>query len=62
MPLVEVKAFDRRFEDPEVTARLIARVTDAVCEVLGEGVRPETWVIVEGVAPTRWGFGGAVRE
>ncbi len=62
MPLVEVKAFDRRFDDPEVTARLIVRVTDAVCEVFGEAVRSETWVIVEGVAPARWGFGGVVRE
>jgi phenylpyruvate tautomerase PptA (4-oxalocrotonate tautomerase family) len=62
MPLVEVRAFDRRFEDQEVTERLIARITDAMCEVLGEAVRSETWVIIDGVSPGRWGFGGTVRE
>jgi phenylpyruvate tautomerase PptA (4-oxalocrotonate tautomerase family) len=62
MPLVEVRAFDRRFEDEEVVERLIARITDAMCDVLGETVRSETWVIVDGVSPKRWGFGGAVRD
>ncbi len=62
MPLVEVKAFERRFESQEVTERLIAAITDAMCEVLGETIRTETWVIVEGISPKRWGFGGAVRE
>jgi 4-oxalocrotonate tautomerase len=61
MPLVEVKAFDRRFEDQETTERLIARVTDALCEVFGEEIRDETWVIVEGVSVKRWGFGGKTR-
>lgn len=62
MPLIEVKAFDRRFDDPEATKRLIAGLTDALCEVFGEDVREETWVIVEGVEPSRWGFAGNVRE
>ena len=62
MPLIEVKAFDRRFEDPEATERLIAGLTDALCEVFGEEVRDETWVIVDGVAPSQWGFGGEVRK
>jgi 4-oxalocrotonate tautomerase len=61
MPLIEVKAFDRRFADDEVAEQLIARLTDAMCEVFGEPVRNETWVIVEGVSPRRWGFGGEVR-
>ena len=39
MPLIEVKAFDRRFEDDEATERLIAGLTDALCEVFGEEVR-----------------------
>jgi len=62
MPLIEVKAFDRRFADTEATKRLIAGLTDAMCEVFGEEVRDETWVIVEGVEPSKWGFGGKVRE
>jgi 4-oxalocrotonate tautomerase len=61
MPLIEVKAFERRFEDDETAARLIARLTDAFVEVYGEGVRAETWVVLDGVSPKRWGFGGEVR-
>lgn len=61
MPLIEVKAFERRFEDDEVPARLIAALTDAMCDVFGEQVREEVWVVVEGVSPKRWGFGGQVR-
>ncbi len=62
MPLIEVKAFDRRFDDPESTERLIAGLTDALCEVFGEEVRDETWVVVEGVKPSNWGFAGKVRK
>lgn len=61
MPLIEVKAFERRFEDPEAAERLIAGLTDALCEALGEEVREETWVVLEGVDPARWGFAGKVR-
>ena len=60
MPIIEVKAFDRRFDD-ESAARTIEALTDALCAALGEEVREETWVIVEGVSPKRWGFGGAIR-
>lgn len=61
MPLVEVKAFERRFADDGTAQRLIAELTDALCRVLGEEVRAETWVVLEGVAPQHWGFGGQVR-
>ena len=62
MPLIEVKAFDRRFDDQEATERLIAGLTDAMCEVFGEEVREETWVVVDPVKPSHWGFGGEVRK
>ena len=62
MPIIEVKAFERRFEDAETASRLIERLTDALVEVYGEAVRDETWVILEGVSPQRWGFGGKVRS
>jgi 4-oxalocrotonate tautomerase len=62
MPIIEVKAFERRFEDPETAERLIAKLTDALCEVYGEELRDETWVILDGVAPPHWGFGGEVRK
>jgi phenylpyruvate tautomerase PptA (4-oxalocrotonate tautomerase family) len=60
VPIIEVKAFDRRIDD-ESAARVVATLTDALCEALGEEVREETWVIVEGVSPKRWGFGGSLR-
>ncbi|MGH2953535.1 MAG: tautomerase family protein [Solirubrobacterales bacterium] len=62
MPLIEVKAFERRFEDPQAAERLIAKLTDALCEVYGEELRDETWVLLEGVEASRWGFGGEVRK
>jgi 4-oxalocrotonate tautomerase len=62
MPLIEVKAFQRRFEDPQTAELLIAKLTDALCDVYGEELREETWVILDGVAPSRWGFGGEVRK
>jgi 4-oxalocrotonate tautomerase len=62
MPLIEVKAFDRRFEDDDTAARLIASLTDAFVGVYGEQVRAETWVVLEGVSPKHWGFGGEVRR
>jgi len=61
MPIIEVKAFERRFQDPEQSRLLIERLTDALVSVYGEAVRSETWVLLEGVAPDRWGFGGEVR-
>ena len=58
MPLIEVKAVDRRFDDPATNERLIAKLTDAACQVWGEEARPQIWVVLEGVPPTRWGIGG----
>jgi len=62
VPLIEVKAFERRFADEEVAEELIAALTDAMCSVFGDDVRQEVWVVVEGVSPSRWGFGGKVRS
>ena len=62
MPIIEVKAFEGRFEDPETAERLISKLTDALCDVYGEELREETWVVLEGVDPPRWGFGGKVRK
>jgi 4-oxalocrotonate tautomerase len=62
MPIIEVKAFDRRFDDSEQSRLLIERLTDALVSVYGEAIRAETWVLLEGVAPEHWGFGGEVRD
>lgn len=62
MPIIEVKAFDRRFDSDQAKAeQLIGRLTDAITEVYGEEMRDETWVILEGVKPNHWGFGGRLR-
>jgi phenylpyruvate tautomerase PptA (4-oxalocrotonate tautomerase family) len=58
MPLIEVKAVDRRFDDPAMSERLIAALTDAACQVFGEESRPQIWVVLEGVPVNRWGIGG----
>jgi len=61
MPIIEVKAFERRFEDDDTARQLIEKLTDAFVDVYGEAVREETWVVLDGVSPSRWGFGGKVR-
>ncbi len=61
MPLIEVTAFEPRFEDEEKSRRLIEALTDALVSVYGEASRAETWVVLNGVAPNRWGFGGKLR-
>jgi 4-oxalocrotonate tautomerase len=61
MPIIEVKAFARRFDDQEQAEKLIASLTDAFCAVAGEEVRAETWVLLSGYDPGHWGFGGRVR-
>lgn len=62
MPLIEVKALERRFEDPETAELLISKLTDALCDVCGEELRDETWVVLDGVKASHWGFGGKVRR
>jgi 4-oxalocrotonate tautomerase len=62
MPLIEVKAFQRRFDDEAQSKELVTALTDALVSVYGDDVRAETWVILEGVEPSRWGFAGQVRS
>jgi 4-oxalocrotonate tautomerase len=57
MPLIEVKVYDTRIND-ETVPKLIEKLTDALVECTSEAIRPETWVIVEGVSPKQWGRGG----
>jgi 4-oxalocrotonate tautomerase len=57
MPLIEVKLFDFRMSE-ETSRKLIAGLTDALCEATTEGLREHTWVIVESHSPKDWGVGG----
>jgi len=58
MPLIEVKATERRFDDPAVNDRLIAALTDAACQVFGEEARSQIWVVLQAIPATRWGIAG----
>jgi len=62
MPYMEIKLFESRVEDDEVAAQIVRAVTDGLCSVIGEAAREQTWVVVEGVSPKRWGFGGEVAK
>jgi 4-oxalocrotonate tautomerase len=62
MPYIEIKLFDTRIPDDAVAAAIISAVTDGLCSVIGEAARDQTWVVVEGVSPKRWGFGGEVKS
>jgi 4-oxalocrotonate tautomerase len=57
MPLIEVRTFEHRLDDKTVPA-IAAALTDALCGVIGEQAREQTWVIVEGVPAERWAIGG----
>ena len=57
MPLVQIKGVGG-YLTPEQKQELIARVTDAVLSVEGEGLRDVTWVTIEDVQPGAWGVGG----
>lgn len=61
MPIIEVKAFSHRFEREDACAELVERLTDVVRELFGEAAAQETWVVLEGVSPQHWGFGGVLR-
>jgi hypothetical protein len=39
MPLIEVKLYDRRIND-EVVPKVIEKMTDAICDVIGDDPRP----------------------
>ncbi|MDG4782322.1 4-oxalocrotonate tautomerase family protein [Micromonospora sp. WMMD961] len=57
MPFIDVRIFEERLTPP-VQEALIARLTDAVSEVLGPAVRDQTWIVLTGAPAQRWGVGG----
>jgi 4-oxalocrotonate tautomerase len=57
VPYIEVKALERRIDDASAK-RVIEALTDALCDALGEEIRAQTWVVVEGVPGGRWGIAG----
>ena len=57
MPLLQVKMIEEVFS-PAEKKQLIAKLTDAIVSIKGEGVRPVTWVLIEDVHSGDWGIGG----
>jgi 4-oxalocrotonate tautomerase len=57
MPIVTIKVLEGVFDRGQQEATIDA-VTDAMCQVGGEGMRPAVQVLVEEVASGNWGIGG----
>jgi 4-oxalocrotonate tautomerase len=57
MPLVQIKGVGG-YLTLDQKKEMIAKVTDAVLSVEGEGLRDVTWVTIEDVPPGAWGVGG----
>lgn len=57
MPLANIKVIEGVFSQAE-KQRIIEKVTDALVEIEGEGVRDKTLVIVEETKSGDWGVGG----
>jgi phenylpyruvate tautomerase PptA (4-oxalocrotonate tautomerase family) len=59
MPLIEVKLYDRRLQNPDTTDRIIREMTDALARACDdEAVKQHTTVIVTGIPPQQWGVAG----
>ena len=57
MPFTSVKVIEGVFSDGQ-KAQLIDKVTEALIEVEGEGMRDLTWVVIEEVKRGDWAIGG----
>lgn len=58
MAHIEAQFFAQRFEDEEFSEKMITALTEAVASVLGEAAGKDTTIILHGVDPKLWGFGG----
>ncbi len=57
MPLIQVKVIEGLFTTPQ-KREIVERLSEAMIEIAGEGVRRITWCIVEEVPSGDWGVGG----
>lgn len=57
MPFTSVRVIKGVFSK-EQKAQLIKKITEAMIEVEGEGMRDLTWVVIEEVEPGDWVIGG----
>ncbi len=57
MPFTTVKVIEGVFSK-EQKVQLIEKITEAMIEVEGEGMRHLTWVVIEEVKQGDWAIGG----
>lgn len=57
MPLIQIKGVQNHLTLEKKQA-LISKITDAVAELEGEGIRQVTWVMIEDVPEGAWGVAG----
>lgn len=57
MPFTTVKVIEGAFTK-EQKVQLIEKITEAMIEVEGEGMRDLTWVVIEEVKSGDWAIGG----
>jgi 4-oxalocrotonate tautomerase len=57
VPLIQVKLIEGVFTAPQ-KREIVERLSEAMVEIGGEGVRRITWCLVEEVASGEWGIGG----
>ena len=61
MPMVTIDVIKDVFT-PEQKQKLITKVTEAMIEVEGEGMRPVTWVRIQEFESGDWAVGGKARR
>lgn len=59
MPFTTIRVIEGVFSREQKT-RMIEKVTEAMIEVEGEGMRELTWVVIEEVKQGDWAIGGKV--
>lgn len=61
MPVITVNLWEEALND-STEPQVIAGVTEALVDVLGESVRPFTTVMIVSVPQRRWATGGVVTD
>ena len=59
MLLIQVKVIEGVFTAPQ-KMEIVERLTEAMVEIQGEGLRRLTWCVLEEVASGEWGIGGQI--
>lgn len=59
MPFTIVKIIEGVFSK-EQKVQLIEKISEAMIEVSGEGMRDKTWVVIEEIKQGDWAIGGKI--